>query len=526
MKKGLAKKSIIALLSVALTIVLVVTSALAYDSFSFTTSSGISFDGLVTDDNELLAFGVDDGWNSYFVLGKQDSAVDPWVSTCYRGTGWHVGIYYNGMSDYYISPSGSTLGCGLEAAVTPSYSSDGKTLYVTYTITNTKKFNKNFAVWTYGLPVIKDSNDLDFVVNSSQMKLIGEGDILTISAYDGAVLWAGDYNSMSIENGGFKNLVPQNYSTYAGAAFYWDGLTLAGGESVELTVSFQLDSVNKMPSGGQNPSQPETTTPPETSSEEVSETTTRIPDPWDTDIPADHEHSYILTNVTAPTFTRASAKTYECSCGDYYQELVRFADGLANTAASDGEWYYISNNKVKDITTIANNNYGWWYVDHGKVNFDVNSIEHNDYGWWYLEGGKVNFGYDGFGSNSNGDWYCEGGQVKFNVTDVIQGSLNGVSAWWNVKNSQVDYSTTIAHNMNGWWYCENGRVNFNYTGLGYNSNGWWYCKDGKVDFSYNGIVPYGNASWYVKGGQVQFGYTGTYKVGSRTYNIKLGKVVS
>ena len=73
--------------------------------------------------------------------------------------------------------------------------------------------------------------------------------------------------------------------------------------------------------------------------------------------------------------------------------------------ASDGNWYYYENGKVKDVDTVAKNQNGWWVIRDGKVDFN----------------------YTGFAKNSNGWWYCKGGKVQFGVTDIIRGIT---SACW------------------------------------------------------------------------------------------------
>ncbi len=189
---------------------------------------------------------------------------------------------------------------------------------------------------------------------------------------------------------------------------------------------------------------------------------------------------------------------------------------------------------------------------------------------------------DGFHQDpDSSDWYYyTNGKVAASKTDVIKGTVNGTSGWWNVvkgkvtkgetvaknsngwwyinSNGKVDFSYTgFAKNSNGWWYLESGKVNFNknsvikdtkkkidgkqswwyvvgskvqtnFTGLAdyKNSNGWWYIKNGQVDFSHNGVDKNKNGWWYVLGGKVQFGFTGlaNYKNSNGWWYIKNGKV--
>ncbi|MCC8150523.1 MAG: Ig-like domain-containing protein, partial [Lachnospiraceae bacterium] len=178
---------------------------------------------------------------------------------------------------------------------------------------------------------------------------------------------------------------------------------------------------------------------------------------------------------------------------------------------------------------------------------------------------------------SSGWYYYKDGAVDTNRTDVMQCTVNGVYAWWYIKNGQVTFTETVAKNSNGWWYIKNGKVDFSYNGFAKNSNGWWYLENGKVTFQKNsviqdktgalgskgtwwyvvgskvqqnftGLADYSNENgwwyiqigkvdltkntvaknkkgwWYVKGGKVQFGYTGIAKNSNGWWYIKNGKV--
>lgn len=131
-------------------------------------------------------------------------------------------------------------------------------------------------------------------------------------------------------------------------------------------------------------------------------------------------------------------------------------NGLADEAASDGNWYYYQNGSVATgTTTVAKNKNGWWYVKNGKVDFSANTIAKNENGWWYIANGKVDFDYTG-----------------------------------------------VAKNENGWWRIEGGKVNFDFNGLASNSNGTWYLKGGKVDFGYSGNYKANGVDVTVKAGKV------------------------
>lgn len=165
--------------------------------------------------------------------------------------------------------------------------------------------------------------------------------------------------------------------------------------------------------------------------------------------------------------------------GWYKTPLASIPDGLSDTKAADGNWYYYKNGKIAtNVTTVAKNKNGWWYVKNGKVDFTYTGIAKNENGWWRIVKGKVDFDCNSVEKNENGWWYIRGGKVDFNYTGV-------------------------AKNENGWWRVENGKVNFDFNGIASNENGIWYIKGGKVDFGYNGNYKTDDVDVKVKGGKVQ-----------------------
>ena len=151
-------------------------------------------------------------------------------------------------------------------------------------------------------------------------------------------------------------------------------------------------------------------------------------------------------------------------------------DGLADSAASDGNWYYYKNGQIAhNITTVAKNKNGWWYVKNGKVDFTYTGVAQNENGWWRIVNGKVDFNCNSVEQNENGWWYIRGGKVDFGYTGV-------------------------AKNANGWWRIENGKVNFDFNGIAQNENGIWYIQGGKVQFDYSGTA---DVKVKVSGGKVQ-----------------------
>ncbi len=138
-------------------------------------------------------------------------------------------------------------------------------------------------------------------------------------------------------------------------------------------------------------------------------------------------------------------------------------------------------NKNSIVYGTVNGVTAWWHVSGGNVKFD-NSVEENEHGWFVIQNGKVNFNYNGFAKNWSGWWCIEGGAVNFNKTDVIYGTVNGVTAWW---------------------YVNGGNVKLNFNGMAKNVYGWWYIKNGKVDFSANGWKTINGKSYYVENGCVK-----------------------
>ena len=175
-------------------------------------------------------------------------------------------------------------------------------------------------------------------------------------------------------------------------------------------------------------------------------------------------------------------------------------DGLSDTKATDGNWYYYKNGKIaKNVTTVAKNKNGWFYVKNGKVDFSYTGVAKNENGWWRIEKGKVNFDFTGFAENQNGWWYLKDGKVDFDLTDIIKGTVKGTTGWWLVEGGKVTFRTTVEKNKNGWWYVKNGMVDFDYDGIAENKNGVWYIDNGKVDFDYTGEM---NVTVSVKDGKV------------------------
>ena len=180
--------------------------------------------------------------------------------------------------------------------------------------------------------------------------------------------------------------------------------------------------------------------------------------------------------------------------------------GYTGFGQNGNSWWYCRDGQVHfDDTDViegtVNGTYGWWKVVNSQVIFD-NDVCANVHGWWKITDGKVDFGYTGLAQNAGGWWYIRDGAVDFDKNSVLEGTVNGDTAWWNVRGGQVIFRSTVADNEMGWWRIENGKVNFGYNGIAQNDFGWWYIRNGQVDFSYTGTVTDGNRTYQVVNGNV------------------------
>ncbi len=177
----------------------------------------------------------------------------------------------------------------------------------------------------------------------------------------------------------------------------------------------------------------------------------------------------------------------------------------------------------------------WYYYKNGKVDTVTDVMQgtvNEKSGWWNVIKGKVTKGED-VAQNSNGWWYINSdGKVDFSY----KGFAKNKYGWWYIEGGKVIFSKNSViqdikkkiDGSSGWWYVTGGQVKTGYTGVADYSNayGWWYVKNGKVDFSANTVAQNKYGWWYVTGGKVQFGYTGVgnYSNAYGWWYIKNGKV--
>ena len=188
---------------------------------------------------------------------------------------------------------------------------------------------------------------------------------------------------------------------------------------------------------------------------------------------------------------------------------------------------------------------------------------------YYVKKGVVDKSFTGFAKYDSKWYYVEKGLITLTTNTIAKGAVNGETAWWNVKNSVVVFSDTVAKDSKGdwyaiikgksdgsysgflsdgkdWWYVQNGRLTFDKTGVykgtingktgWYYAEGskytkatkiaknqvngtWWRVKDGTLDFSFTDFYQNDTGWWYCKNGQVMFENTGVYK---GTINGKTG----
>lgn len=207
--------------------------------------------------------------------------------------------------------------------------------------------------------------------------------------------------------------------------------------------------------------------------------------------------------------------------------------GLANSAASDGNWYYYTDDKIDtSFTGLAQNKSGWFYVEKGKVNFSFTGFAQNGknwfwvekgyvdqehaglyndsaHGWWYVHNSQVDFSACKFVQNDQGWFWVDHGQVDFKHTGLYHDSSHG---WWYAKNSKIDMSASkFVQYGKDWFWVDKGQVDLKHAGLYHDSaHGWWYVYNSKIDMSACKFVQNDQGWWWVDHGQVDMKHTGLY----------------
>ena len=196
------------------------------------------------------------------------------------------------------------------------------------------------------------------------------------------------------------------------------------------------------------------------------------------------------------------------------------------TVGGKTDWYGLWRGKEQISSEVLMNpiDGSWCYTASSEVL--MNPI---DGSWWYVDDGKVDFSYTGLGTRHDwtGDtsdkWYIRNGQVDFSYTGCVRAEGYNCEKYYVIQNGRFieEYSGLIQMTVNGvnaWWQVEQGCIEVR-TGVGYSAlveyNGdWWYVANtGQVDFSYTGFPYCNGANWYVKDGHVIFGKTGFVNLG-------------
>ena len=139
--------------------------------------------------------------------------------------------------------------------------------------------------------------------------------------------------------------------------------------------------------------------------------------------------------------------------------------------------------KQNGLADSADSNGDWWFYKDGKIDKTHNGVDQNKYGWWRVENGKVNFNAQGIYQNGLGWWKTTNGKVTFKEQGIYQ---NGFG-WWKCKDSKVDFTAqSVYQNQFGWWKTKNGKVTFKENGLFKNQYGTWKVESSKVNFNFNG----------------------------------------
>ena len=154
------------------------------------------------------------------------------------------------------------------------------------------------------------------------------------------------------------------------------------------------------------------------------------------------------------------------------------------------------------------NDGSWWYVGNdGVIDFSYTGIayRHDQEGYsldcWYVKNGRVDFSYNGWYkyvsdsySSSYTYYYVENGRVRSDISGLIQTTIDGKNAWWNIEDGKI-YTTEYEYAY------QNHK-------LVYYNGDWWAVSNSQVDFGYTGFVYYDDVCWYVENGRVNFDKTG------------------
>ena len=178
------------------------------------------------------------------------------------------------------------------------------------------------------------------------------------------------------------------------------------------------------------------------------------------------------------------------------------------------------------------NDGSWLYVGYdGVIDFSYTGIayRHDQEGYsldsWYVKNGRVDFSYNGWYkyvsdsySSSYTYYYVENGRVRSDISGLIQTTIDGKNAWWNIEDGKI-YTTEyeyayqnhkLVYYNGDWWAVSNSQVDFGYTGFVYYDDVCWYVENGRVNFTKTGFVDFDGygAYEYIQNGQHDSDFNG------------------
>lgn len=195
------------------------------------------------------------------------------------------------------------------------------------------------------------------------------------------------------------------------------------------------------------------------------------------------------------------------------------------------DWYGLWRGmQAKNEVLMNPYNGSWWGVgEDGCIDFSYTGIvyRYDDNGYeadcWYVKNGQVDFSYTGWlktyysGSSDFGYYACiENGKMRSDISGLMEATIDGKTAWWNVSNGCVYFNNTqssyrsysLAYYNGSWWAIYNNQVDFSYTGYADYNGILWYVENGRVNFDKTGFVNQNGSNDYVQNGQYNPAFNG------------------
>ena len=214
-------------------------------------------------------------------------------------------------------------------------------------------------------------------------------------------------------------------------------------------------------------------------------------------------------------------------------------------------WHGLWRGKKAYNEVLMNPNDGsWWYVGNdGVIDFSYTGIayRHDQEGYsldsWYVKNGRVDFSYNGWYkyvsdsySSSYTYYYVENGRVRSDISGLIQTTIDGKNAWWNIEDGKI-YTTEyeyayqnhkLVYYNGDWWAVSNSQVDFGYTGFVYYDDVCWYVENGRVNFTKTGFVDFDGygAYEYIQNGQHDSDFNGLVYAISNGICLRPSRVIN